>query len=316
MSNPTAPGDPEQPNNATPPPSSPDDAPAHPDAPTQAYPDAQPTQAYPDAQPTQAYGSAQPGPAYGGEQPAYGAPQPPVYTTPPTGAPDSRPKTLAIIALIAGVVGFVLGLGGFVPGLGIALGIVAIILLLAALVLSIVALVSKKQGGTGFSIAALIVSVIGGIIASVALVVGLVFTAALTAVENGDFDELLSPAPTTTSIPSDEASDEASETPGDDTAPATGDEASYIAAVRPVITSLYQEITPGATPEQIELAFSDDTLLALGQSILTLEQVSGEEGSRAQIVEAWISADAMSEEQANLLYDTVAGAAHQYLTAE
>ena len=120
--------------------------------PTQAYPGLTPS----DAQPTQPYGT-----------PGYAAPQAPLYgqPVPPLGEPAQRPKKLAWAALGSSVLGFVLVLLGFLPLPWVSLALVVIggILLLVGLILGIVAMASKKQGGTGLGVAALIISVINGV---------------------------------------------------------------------------------------------------------------------------------------------------------
>lgn len=108
-----------------------------------------------------------------GMPPVYapGAPQPtaapataPAYA-PPAGyaavpQADTRPKTLAVIALALAAVGLVLA---FIPFVTWFSGI----LLLAGFVVGLVALIGKKHGGKGFSIAAVIVSVVGWIVSIV-----------------------------------------------------------------------------------------------------------------------------------------------------
>lgn len=86
-----------------------------------------------------------------------GAPGPGPYPPPAAGA-DTRPKTLAIVALC-------LACGGALIGLVPFLGILAVPLLIAAAVIAIVALVKRSQGGTGFSIAALAISALSAFLA-------------------------------------------------------------------------------------------------------------------------------------------------------
>lgn len=93
----------------------------------------------------------------------YGGPTDPAMPGAPIGPPpsgDARPKTLAIIALVLAVVGLVLA---FIPFVTWFSGAV----LLAAFIVGLVALIAKKHGGTGFSVAALIVSVVGWIVSIV-----------------------------------------------------------------------------------------------------------------------------------------------------
>lgn len=80
------------------------------------------------------------------------------YAAVPPG--DTRPKTLAIIALALAAVGVVLA---FIPFVTWFSGLV----LLAGFIVGLVALIGKKHGGKGFSIAAVIVSVVGWIVSIV-----------------------------------------------------------------------------------------------------------------------------------------------------
>lgn len=107
--------------------------------------------------------------------PAPGAPLPPApHATAPAYAPpagyapvpqrDARPKTLAIIALALAAVGLILA---FIPFLTWFSGV----LLLAGFVVGLVALIGKKHGGKGFSIAAVVISVVGWIVSIVMSIV-------------------------------------------------------------------------------------------------------------------------------------------------
>lgn len=101
-------------------------------------------QPYPGAPPTAAYGAGQ-------------LPPPVVGAVPP---PSGRPKTLAIVAFVLAVVGLVMAFIPFVTWFsGFAL--------LAAFVVALVALIKKNQGAKGFSIAALVISVVGWIVSVV-----------------------------------------------------------------------------------------------------------------------------------------------------
>lgn len=165
-------------------------------APDATYPPATPygtpaEAAYPGA-PT-AYGA----PAYGA--PAYGAP---AYGAAPTMAPpaDGRPKTLAIIALVLAGVGAILA---FIPFVTWFSGL----LLLPGFIVGLIALISKKHGGKGFSIAALIVSVIGWIVSLVMTFVsiGLMGQAAW---DQATVDEIGGTGGSSDSAPADNADDE------------------------------------------------------------------------------------------------------------
>ena len=141
-------------------PESPAAAPEPPAAVPAAPPAYAPPAGYPTA-PTTPYGAPPAAPVYGAAPgaPGYGvAPGAPGY--PPAGygvppappkAPDTRPKT--IVGVVMAFIPFVNWIAGLV--------------LLAAFIIALIALISKKQGGTGMSITALILSVVGGIISVV-----------------------------------------------------------------------------------------------------------------------------------------------------
>lgn len=101
-------------------------------------------QPYPGAPPTAVYGAAH-------------LPPPGVGAVPPQG---DRPKTLAVIAFVLAIVGLVMAFVPFVTWFsGLAL--------LAAFIVALIALIKKNQGAKGFSIAALILSVVGWIVSVV-----------------------------------------------------------------------------------------------------------------------------------------------------
>ncbi|MFF2485726.1 hypothetical protein ACFVSU_04960 [Microbacterium sp. NPDC058062] len=97
---------------------------------------------------------------------APGSPTAPAYPVP--GGRDSRPKALAIVALVLAGAGVLLLFVGV--GLGSGAGLLAPLLLLAAFVLSLVALLSRNQGGKGFGAGALAASVLGGLVSVVVVV--------------------------------------------------------------------------------------------------------------------------------------------------
>jgi len=118
------------------------------------------------ALPPYARDPASPPPVYPGA-PGYGLTQPggPV---PPPGA-DNRPKTLAIIALVLAGGGVLLLLvASTLASSGI--GWLSPLLLFAAFVLSLIALISRNQGGKGFGVGALLLSILGGILTVVVAV--------------------------------------------------------------------------------------------------------------------------------------------------
>ncbi len=288
--------------------------------PTEAYPsaDAQPTEAYPpaDAQPTAVYPPAGQ-PAYGDPvaPSAYGQPAPygaPAYGDPAYGAPVAgpaavsaadRPRGLAWASLGLAIGGLVLVGAAFIPlvWVSLVLALVGGLLLLVALVLGIVALASKKQGGKGLGIAAIALSVLGGLLWIFALTAAFLWIGlAAAGSSSGSSDPEIS------------VSEEA--TPGDEEAPVgTYDEEAYLAAVRPEITAILQEIDPSFTEDLIGQIYSDEMLVATGKALLA----AGDSARDAFVTSTVESSDGMfTEEQAIAFYDTVLDAAELYLVEE
>lgn len=305
--------DPDQPPVPPVPPVPADDQPTVPFVPT----DDQPTLAYPSTPDASApaYGAPQP-PAYGapqppayGDQPAYGAAQP-SYGAPQPTTPDTRPKRLGWIALGVGIGGLILALAGFVPILwvGLVLALIGGLLLLISLVLGIVTLASKKQGGKGLGIAAIVVSVLGGAAWSGALVFSLVLIGLATA--GSSSGSTTDPLPSV-SADSDQATDEGTtEEDTSDGATGTYDEAAFLAELRPQITGLMQEIEPNITEEMISSVYTDEMLVATGKSFL----MTGESARDAFIsASAESSGGVMSEDQAARFFDAILGAAQAHL---
>jgi hypothetical protein len=152
-----------------------------------------------------AYGAATP-PAYPGAvgQPAYGAPT--AYAAPgqplPGGpGPDTanRPKVLAIIALAVGILGLIMA---FIPIVTWFSGI----FLLAAFVMGLIALINKKQGGKGFAIAALAISVVGWIVSIIVTIASfaVIGQAAEDAISEGVDSEITTPETTEDEAPADD----------------------------------------------------------------------------------------------------------------
>lgn len=99
--------------------------------------------------------------------PAFG-PAPAGAGLPPGGA-DSRPKALAITALVLAGAGVLVVLVAATLGT-LGLGWLSPLLLFTAFVLSLIALISRKQGGKGFGVGALVLSILGGILTMVVAV--------------------------------------------------------------------------------------------------------------------------------------------------
>lgn len=272
--------------------------------------DSQPTAAYPPpsayAPPTAESQSAQPQYAPPPPPSPYGQ-QPGVYDQPaagyahpapqPTG-PDTRPKTLGWVSLGLAVLGVVLVSVAFIPMLWVSLilALVGGVVLLVALILGIVTLANKKQGGKGFGIGAIVVSVlgsgawIGAIIWSI-VIIGL----GTTGWDSGSGSEGLPPGV--------EQSEGGS-------VPAGGEEA-FLAEVRPELLTLFQQIDPAITDAQMAEAFPDEALVSMGEGSL----VAGDVGRDAMVeVLTQSSGGAFTAEQAARFYDLVYAAAQTHLT--
>jgi hypothetical protein len=330
MSDPTAPtppqpGEPERHDAA---------APVSPDAqPTEAYdpPAAQPTAAYPpaDFQPTEAYPPAaqgaygQPGAAAYGQPGAapYGQPGAPAtaYADPafpqapggatPPGSSDQRPRLLGWTSLALAVGGLVLVGAAYIPLLWVSviLAVVGGLLLLVALVLGIVTLASKKQGGKGLGLGAVIVSVVGGLAWIGAISVALLLIGLDVAANNSSGAPDTTPSASAEATPDtdEDATEEEAEEPS-----GTYDEAAYLAQVRPEITALMQEIDPSLTEETLAIAYSDETLVTIGTSL-----VGTDEATRQLVVESLSTGTEglFTADQAQRFFDIIIAAADEHL---
>lgn len=273
----------------------------------------QPTEAYPPAYPTQLPASATQPPAGGAVPPAgYGQPGYPQqpYGTGPS-EPDTRPKGVAWTALILAIVGVVLVLFGFVPipWLGLFAVLLGGLVLLVALIVSIIGLAGKRNGGKPLSITALVLSVVGGVVGGIALVASLVFIGLAAGGTSS------TPAPTATVDASESAAptDEASTSPTPEaTAPdaSAGDEAAYLADVRPKVQEIWAGFDPSFTPEVVDSIFTDDLLLTVGRGLL----VTGPDGIDAIVEQSLPSmGGAITADQLRSLYQGIYDSADTYL---
>ncbi|TQJ30985.1 hypothetical protein [Microbacterium sp. SLBN-146] len=256
---------------------------------TAAYPPPapQPTAAYPQYAPPSAY-AQQPAP-YGSPAAGYAAP------TPQPSGPDTRPKTLGWVSLGLAILGVVLASVAFIPMMWVSLvlALVGGLLLLVALILGIVTLANKKQGGKGFGIGAIVVSVLGSGVWIGAIIWSIVIIGLGTAGWDSGSEGL---------PPGVEQSEGGSATAG-------GEEA-FLAEVRPELLTLFQEIDPAITLELMETAFPDDALISMGEGSL----LAGDAGRDAMVeVLAQSSGGAFTPEQAAEFYDVVHSAAQEHL---
>jgi len=292
------------------------DAPFGDAAPAAAVPPAPPADAPPapsgDAAPTAA-AAAGTAPLYPGAAPQYpgAAPQPPYPGAAPTGVPqpgrpagpDTRPKRLAIIALVLAVVGLVLSAFGFLPFpvVGMIVTILGGILLLVALVLGIIALAVKKHGGTGLSIAAIVVSVLGGIVWTGAVLTAFFWTAFYAAAsDNGPIS-----APTATFAPDGEDVDDVT---------TDADEQAYLAEVKPQVLAILQTIEPNITEADLSSIYTDEDLIEVGEELSDIPADQREE-NRSQFISSAVSSSggAFTEESAAHMFDILIAAADTHL---
>ncbi|MEI5604265.1 hypothetical protein, partial [Streptomyces brasiliscabiei] len=87
---------------------------------------------------------------------------------------------------------------------------------------------------------------------------------------------------TPSGLPAPGASAEVEEDPSGDAGqviPLTGDEEAFIAQVRPSMNEIMAEIDPTLTPDVIEESLPDETLVAIGQTLLA----TGDEGIDAYV---------------------------------
>ncbi|HYP73923.1 MAG TPA: hypothetical protein VEP72_07495 [Microbacterium sp.] len=230
--------------------------------------------------------------------------------TPPIApaAPDRRSKGIAVTALVLSIVGLLVSLVGFLPiaWVGIIGAALAAVVLLAAFVLAIVGLVGSRNGGKPLSVVALVVSVLGGIVVSFALIVALVFTGLW--ISGGAATP--SPAAGATDAPTAEATDGATDEPTDDGAALDVAEQAFVDDVRPQVEQIMQQVDPTLTPELVEQAFPDESLLMIGQALLA----TGEAGIDSFVDQTLATAgDTVSADQLRELYQAIYDAAVTHL---
>jgi hypothetical protein len=226
----------------------------------------------------------------------------------PAGSPagrDTRPKTLALGALILAIVGLVISALGFLPlpVIGLIAAVLGGIALLVALVLGIIALAVRKHGGKGLSIAAIIVSVLGGIVWVTAIVASLMWTAFAVAESNG----ISLTGPTSTILPED-----ADDITDDGTTDA--DEQAYLDEVKPQIVAILQTINPAVTAENLADFYSDEDLVEIGEELRDIPQ-DQRAADRAMFVSSVVesSGGIFTEETAGRLFDAALSAADKHL---
>lgn len=239
-------------------------------------------------------------------QPGY-----PGYGAPPAAAPDTRPKTLGLTALILAVLGLIIAAGGFIPMPWIAIVLTAVggLLLLAALILGIVALASKRQGGKGLGIAAIVVSVVGGVIWAFALIAAFLWfgLAAFNAEVSAD------PTPVVSATVDPGATDGADDATGGE-GPTAEQQQAYLDEVKPAVLAIMQTIEPTITAEQLDAIYSDEDLVASGEQLASIP-ADQREAQREAFITASVqtSGGVLTEETAGQLFDVLINAADEHL---
>lgn len=283
-------------------------APADPTASTGGYggayvaPTAPPLPPTPPGQPTAPYGA--PTAPYGAPNPPYGAPSAP-------STPDTRSKAVAWTALGLAAGGTLLSIIGIVPvpWVGLVAVLIGGLLLLAGFIFSIVGLAGKRYGGKPLSITALVLSLVGATIGSFALIWSIILVGVSSA--GSSIDEMMStPSP----VPSVEVGP-GGILPGEGDGSATATESAaqqeFIADVRPKVNQILGEVDPTATPEIIEQVLPDETLILIGETLLT----TGEAGidDLVQQTMTSVGADESSADMLRTLYGEILTSARTYL---
>lgn len=289
-------------------------APPVPPAPTGGYGDAYVAPTAPPlppdpGQPTAPYGA--PTVPYGVPTVAYGAPTPSSVAPsgPPT--PDTRSKAIAWTALGLAAGGTLLSIIGIVPvpWVGLVAVLIGGLLLLAGFIFSIVGLAGKRYGGKPLSITALVLSLVGATIGSFALIWSIILVGVSSA--GSSISEMMStPSP----VPSVEV-DSGGILPGegDGSAPATESAAQqeFIADVRPKVNQILGEVDPTATPEIIEQVLPDESLILIGETLLTTGEAGIDELVQQTITS--VGADESSADMLRTLYGEILTSARTYL---
>ena len=281
--------------------------------------DSTPTEVYPPAAPpaapapTGGYGDAyvaptapplppaarQPTLPYGAPTAPYGAPTPPYLAPSGPPVPDTRSKAIAWTALGLAAGGTLLSIIGIVPVPWV--GRVAV--LIGGL------LAGKRYGGKPLSITALVLSLVGATIGSFALIWSIILVGVSSA--GSSIDEMMS---TPTPIPSVEVSPgDILPGEGDDSATATESAAQqqFIADVRPKVNQILTEVDPTATPEIIEQVLPDETLILIGETLLTTGEAGIDDLVQQTITS--VGADESSADMLRTLYGEILTSARTYL---
>jgi len=186
-------------------------------------------------------------------------------------------------------------------------------------VIAIVALV-KKMGGKGFSISALIISVVGWIVSIVMVILYFIGLAAVGFLEDPQNWNGPSTSQEEDFWDDEETVDEGDADAAEEAVPGTYDEAAFIRIAKPEVVRILTAEIPNATPELVAAMFPDSVLLALGQAVVAQDQIAGglmgteqEEQFRTAFVESMASSGGISLEAAGAFFDVVADNARAYL---
>ena len=167
----------------------------------------------------------------------------------------------------------------------------------------------KRYGSQPISLIALVLSLVGATIGGIALILSIIFTG-VTAAGSSVSEALATPSP----VPSVEVTPGAglpSEDAGSDAAAETAAEQAFIADVRPKVNDILIEVDPTATPDVVEQVLPDDSLILIGQTLLS----SGDAGVE-ELVQQTITSFGADESAADLLrtlYREILASARTYL---
>lgn len=240
-----------------------------------------------DNQPTEAYAAG------------YGQPAP----------AESRSKRIAWTALALAIAGVVAAGVALVPMLWMSFGLALLagLLLLSAFIVALIGLVVRRNGGKGISVAALLLSILGSVVAGVALFL------ALLLIGFDATDNSIEPSPEVSAAPSPSATDDATPLPSETptaTAPDAAAEAAFLAEVRPKVNDIMAQTDPPITPEIVATVLPDAQLLLIGQGLLS----TGEDGIDTIVDQTVVQiGDVVPADTLRQLYETVLASAQTHL---
>jgi hypothetical protein len=223
--------------------------------------------------------------------------------------PDTRSKAIAWTALGLAAGGTLLSIIGIVPvpWVGLVAVLIGGLLLLAGFVFSIVGLAGKRYGGKPLSITALVLSLVGATIGSFALIWSIILVGVSSA--GSSIDEMMSTLARAfrRGRPGDILPGEG----GSATATESAAQQEFIADVRPKVNQILGEVDPTATPEIIEQVLPDESLILIGETLLTTGEAGIDDLVQQTITS--VGADESSADMLRTLYGEILTSARTYL---